>query len=242
MGTATRRSSGLLGVAVCGEDDVAGDGAFGDADDGAGGAAEREGDGDIADRCLRRSAPLACSAEPRSSTSPPGMAARGWSESRCGAWVFASMQERTHRFSSVARCGGNRKLEPAGEGEAADEGEEAGGDVVQHDAGAGGEGFEPADGPGLPDVEEAEEDEGEEGVGPVGAHGDEGEPLAGDLVDDDEAGVFAAGFAGDDGCGGDADERGEDAAAAVAKAELRDAWDGRRVRRRTRGASAATEP
>ena len=85
------------------------------------------------------------------------------------------------------------------------EGEEAGGYVVEHDAGAGGEVFELADGRGLEDVEGAEEEEGEGGVAPVGGDGDEGDELAGDLVDDDVAGVFAAGFAGDDGGGWDAD-------------------------------------
>ena len=62
-----------------------------------------------------------------------------------------------------------------------------------------------ADGWGLEDIEEAEEEEGEGGVGPVGRDGYEGDELAGDLVDDDVAGVFAAGFAGYDGGGGDAD-------------------------------------
>ena len=47
-----------------------------------------------------------------------------------------------------------------GEDGAGEEGEETGGYVVEHDAGAGGEGFEFADGPGLEDVEEAEEEEG----------------------------------------------------------------------------------
>lgn len=55
---------------------------------------------------------------------------------------------------------------------AAEEGDEAGGDVVEHDAGAVGEGFETADGPRLEDVEETEEDEGQEGVLPVWAHED----------------------------------------------------------------------
>ena len=88
--------------------------------------------------------------------------------------------------------------------------EEAGGDVVEHDAGAFGEGFEAADGPGLPDVEEAEEEQVERGVMPVGGGEDEGEELAGYLVDDDVTGIFAAGFAGDDSGGGDADEGYED--------------------------------
>jgi len=51
---------------------------------------------------------------------------------------------------------------------AGEEGEEAGGYVVEHDAGAGGEGFEATDGPGFPDVEETEEEEVERGVMPVG--------------------------------------------------------------------------
>ena len=46
------------------------------------------------------------------------------------------------------------------EEEAGDEGEEAGGYVVEHDARAGGEGLEAADGPGFEDVEEPEEEEG----------------------------------------------------------------------------------
>ena len=92
----------------------------------------------------------------------------------------------------------------------ADEGEDAGGYVVEHDARAGGEGFELADGPGLEDVEEAEEDEGEDGVWPVGGAEDEGDELAGYLVDDDVAWVFAGGFAGYDGGGWDADESDDD--------------------------------
>ena len=47
---------------------------------------------------------------------------------------------------------------------------------------------------------------------PVGGAAEEGDPLAGDLVDDHELRVVAAGFAGDDGGGGDAeDEREGDA-------------------------------
>ena len=90
------------------------------------------------------------------------------------------------------------------------EGEEAGGHVVEHDAGAGGEAFELADGGWFEDVKEAEEEEREDGVCPVGRAEDEGDELAGYLVDDDLAGVFAAGLAGDDGGGGDADQRDDD--------------------------------
>jgi len=96
------------------------------------------------------------------------------------------------------------------EEETGEEGEEAGGYVVEHDAGAGGEGFEAADGPGLPDVEEAEEQEVERGVAPVGCGEDEGEELASYFVDNDEAWVFAGRFARGDGGGRDADERDDE--------------------------------
>ena len=43
MGTATRRLRGLLPVALRWRTSIAGDGAFGDADGGAGGAAEDDG-------------------------------------------------------------------------------------------------------------------------------------------------------------------------------------------------------
>ena len=46
--------------------------------------------------------------------------------------------------------------------------------------------FKLADGKGLGDVEEAEEDEGDEGVTPVGGAAEQGDPLAGDFVDDHE--------------------------------------------------------
>ena len=96
-----------------------------------------------------------------------------------------------------------------GEHDAGEEREKAGGDVVEHDAGACGDGFELADGPGFEDVEETEEEEIEGGVAPVWGCEDEGEELAGDFVDDDEARVLAGGFARGDGGGGDADERDE---------------------------------
>ena len=88
-----------------------------------------------------------------------------------------------------------------------EESEEAGGNVVEHDAGAFVEAFELADGWRLEDVEETEEEEAEGEVFTVGRDGDEGDELAGDLVDDDVAGVFAVRLARDDGGGGDADER-----------------------------------
>ena len=46
-------------------------------------------------------------------------------------------------------------------------------------------------------------------MAPVEGAEEQGDPLAGDLVDDDELRVVAAGFAGDDGGGGDAEEERE---------------------------------
>jgi hypothetical protein len=86
------------------------------------------------------------------------------------------------------------------------EGDETGGYVVEHDSGAFGEPFEAADWPGLEDVEETEEDEAKDGECGCGGESNEGEELAGYLVDDDVTWVFASGLAGDDGCGGDTDE------------------------------------
>lgn len=100
------------------------------------------------------------------------------------------------------------EVKQVGCGVGAEEGEDAGGDVVEHDAGASGEALQLTDGRGLEDVEEAEEEEGEGGVPPVGGEGNEGDELTGDLVDDDVAGVFTVAFAGDDGGGGDADGDG----------------------------------
>ena len=85
------------------------------------------------------------------------------------------------------------------------QGEEAGSYVVEHDARAFGEAFEPADRWGLEDVEEAEEEEGEDGVRPVGGDGDEGDELAGNLVDNDVAWIFEARLASCDGGGRDTD-------------------------------------
>jgi hypothetical protein len=46
-------------------------------------------------------------------------------------------------------------------------------------------------------------------VTPVGGAEEEGDPLAGDFVDDYELGIVAAGFALDDGGGGNAEDEGE---------------------------------
>ena len=61
-------------------------------------------------------------------------------------------------------------------------------------------------------------------MAPVGRDGDEGDELAGDLVDDDEAGVLAAGLAGDDGGCWDADEGGGDGGNGGADGEGQEGW------------------
>ena len=85
-------------------------------------------------------------------------------------------------------------------------GDQAGGDVVEHDAGAIGKAFKLSDRWWLKDVEEPEENQRESSVGPVCGKKDEGKELAGDLVDDYETRVFATGFTSDDGGGWDPDE------------------------------------
>jgi hypothetical protein len=64
-------------------------------------------------------------------------------------------------------------------------------------------------GKGLGHVEETEENEGDQGVTPVKGAEEQGDPLTGYLVDDDELRVMKAGFAGDDGGGGDAEDKSE---------------------------------
>ena len=95
------------------------------------------------------------------------------------------------------------------EEEAGEEGEEAGGYVVEHDAGAGGEGFEAADGPGLP-MSKRRKRRRSSAAWASQVWRDEGEELAGYFVDDYEAWVFAGGLAGRDGGGGDACTRDEE--------------------------------
>ena len=84
MGTATRRWRGLL-ASVAVEDEVAGDGALGDADGGAGGADEGDGGGDVADGGVGKWRVCGSRWVPWISTSPPGMAAAGRRWSRWGA-------------------------------------------------------------------------------------------------------------------------------------------------------------
>src|SRR5215469_5110807 len=99
---------------------------------------------------------------------------------RCETWgtrhpaVPPKMCRRRRQNTGILRCAQNDNQKVCGslvddvdEGEDG-EGVEAGGDVVEHDAGAFGEALELADGWGLEDVEEAEEQEGDDGVCPVG--------------------------------------------------------------------------
>ena len=118
-----------------------------------------------------------------------------------------------------------------------------GGHIIEDDAPAVGKALELADGKGLGDVEEAEEDESDEGVTPVDGAAEQGDPLAGDFVDDDEAGVVAAGLAGDDGGGGDAERRARATMPASRTSEQRlRGRDGRSTAKAAQRSTAATEP
>lgn len=198
------------------KDEVAGDGALGDADGGTGGAAEDDGGGDVAYGGM---GDLGGPGVEVVTVDVDGASWHGgdWGDpvEMWGVGLVGSEEgaERGHGLmASVDGCEGKRNLGLEAEVDEYEDGksEEAGGHVVEHDAGAFGELFEEADGPGLEDIEEAEEEEGQDGVGPVGGAEDKGDELARYLVDDDVAGIFATGFAGYDGGRGDAYERGED--------------------------------
>ena len=81
--------------------------------------------------------------------------------------------------------------------------------IIEDDAPAAGQVFKPANGKGLGDVEEAEEEESDQCVVQVEGAEEQGDPLAGDFIDDDELRVVAAAFAGNDGGGRDAEEQRE---------------------------------
>ncbi len=104
--------------------------------------------------------------------------------------------------------------------------EEASADVIQHDAGTAMKAFELANGRRLEDVEGSEEYEGDCSVLPVGGDRDQGDELAGDLVDYDMSGIFAARFARDDGGGRYADQCGDDGGYCCADSE----WERSRVK------------
>ena len=91
-----------------------------------------------------------------------------------------------------------------------EQGEDASGNVIEHDAGAFREPFQAVDRPGFEDVEQAEEKKSEDSVGPVRWADDQGNELAGYFVDNHLAGIFSAGIAGYDGRGGYADEDCDD--------------------------------
>src|SRR5580698_9542390 len=84
-----------------------------------------------------------------------------------------------------------------------------GGDVVEDDTPAFRQALKLAGGKRLGDIEEAEEDEGEDGGDPVGRAEEQGDPLAGNFVDDDKAGIVTAAFAGGDGGRGHSKKDGE---------------------------------
>src|ERR1017187_9628278 len=83
------------------------------------------------------------------------------------------------------------------------------GHIVEDDSPAFGKAFELAGGERLGDIEEPEEDQGDQRVAPVGGAEEQRDPLPGNLVDDHEAGVVAAGFARGNGGGGHAEDEGE---------------------------------
>jgi len=84
---------------------------------------------------------------------------------------------------------------------------QSGGYIIEDDAPAAGQTFKLAGGKWLGDVKKAEKNEGYQGVTPPSRAAEQGDPLAGDLVNDHELRVLASGFAGDDGAGRDAESK-----------------------------------
>ncbi len=80
-------------------------------------------------------------------------------------------------------------------------------DIVEHDSGAFGEFLQLAHRRRLNDIERSKKYKTGEKSFPCEGDGDEGDELSGDLVDDDELGIFPAGGAGHAGGGGNADQR-----------------------------------
>jgi len=142
----------VRGEAVAVQDEIAGDGAVGDADDGAGFAGDVEGGFGLAEGGVRQ---VGVFVEPEEVGAAQLQSAAG--DGRAGGerievWgVGPGGVQQSHVYSLA------QVRDEVREGEADEQRKETRGDVVEHDAGAFGQGFELADGPGFEDVEEAEE-------------------------------------------------------------------------------------
>ena|SRR5580698_3991598 len=101
---------------------------------------------------------------------------------------------------------------------------QAGGDIVEDDAPAAGKALEAADGKWFDDVEEAKECESDQAMTPIGGAEEQGDPLAGDFIDDDALGIVAAAFAFDNRCSGNAEDEGEKDS--DEKGDEKNAWAG----------------
>lgn|GEM_PF-6741916 len=85
---------------------------------------------------------------------------------------------------------------------------QAGGDIVEDDAPATGKALEAAYRKWFDDVEEAKEYESDEAMTPIDGTEKQGDPLAGDFIDDDALGIVSTAFALDSGGSGNAEEEG----------------------------------
>ena len=83
-------------------------------------------------------------------------------------------------------------------------------DIIEHYAYAFWQSFQLSDGRRLEDVEDSKKYKTGQKSFPFERDGDERDELAGDLVDDNEAGVFAGGGTGDAGSGGNTYEGDDD--------------------------------
>ena len=72
-------------------------------------------------------------------------------------------------------------------------------DVVENDTPTLGKALKTPNGDRLGDVEKTEEDEGDKSVTPVRGAEEEGDPLAGHLIDYDKAGIVTSALSGGDG-------------------------------------------
>ena len=77
------------------------------------------------------------------------------------------------------------------------------GHIIEYDAPTLGKVLQLADRKGLGDIEGAKEEQCSQAVPPVGRRKEKSDGLAGYFVDDDKAGIVAAGLARDDGGRGD---------------------------------------